>query len=101
MLALAVELTALKGVTGLFGGAPFGTSAPIDMNILLAGRDLRGIHQGDSIPHVFIPKLVELYRSGRFPIDRMVRTYAFADINKAFADAASGTVIKPVLVMDQ
>jgi len=101
MLALAVELTALKGIAGLVGGAPFGTSAPIDMNILLAGRDLRGIHQGDSVPHVFIPKLVELFRSGRFPIDRLVRTYPFADINQAFADVASGTVIKPVLVMDQ
>jgi len=67
---------------------------------LLAGRDLRGIHQGDSIPHIFIPKLVELYRSGHFPIDRMVRTYAFADINEAFADAARGTVIKPVLIME-
>ena len=56
--------------------------------------------QGDSIPQIFIPKLVELYRSGRFPIDRLVRTYKFADINQAFADAASGTVIKPVLMME-
>jgi aryl-alcohol dehydrogenase len=70
------------------------------MNTLLLGRTLRGIVQGDSIPQIFIPKLVELYRSGRFPIDRLVRTYEFADINQAFADAAQGTVIKPVLMME-
>jgi aryl-alcohol dehydrogenase len=99
MLALALELIAPRGVAALLGGAPAGTTANIDMTTLLTGRALRGIMQGDSIPQIFIPKLVELYRSGRFPIDRLVRTYKFADINQAFADAAQGTVIKPVLMM--
>ena len=100
MMALAMEMIAPRGVAALIGGAPAGTTAAIDMNTLLVGRTLRGIVQGDSIPQIFIPKLVELYRSGRFPIDRLVRTYEFADINQAFADAAQGTVIKPVLMME-
>jgi aryl-alcohol dehydrogenase len=100
MLTLAVELTAPRGVAALVGGAPAGTTSSIDMNTLLAGRVVRGILQGDSIPQIFIPKLVDLYRSGRFPIDRLVRTYEFANINQAFADAAQGTVIKPVLMME-
>jgi aryl-alcohol dehydrogenase len=99
MLTLALQLTAPRGVAALIGGAPAGTTASIDMTTLLTGRTLRGIMQGDSIPQLFIPKLVELYRSGRFPIDRLVRTYEFADINQAFTDAAQGTVIKPVLIM--
>jgi aryl-alcohol dehydrogenase len=99
MLALAVELITPTGVAALIGGAPAGTKASIDMNTLLAGRVVRGIMQGGSVPQVFIPKLVELYRSGRFPIDRLVGTYAFADINQAFADTAQGAVIKPVLLM--
>jgi len=102
LLALAVELLAPMGVAALIGGAPAGTTATINMRSLLAGgRMLRGIVQGDSVPQIFIPKLVELYRSGRFPIDRLVRTYEFADINQAFADAAQGTVVKPVLVMGE
>lgn len=69
------------------------------MNSLLnGGRKLRGIAQGDSLPQVFIPRLAELYAAGRFPFDRLVRSYAFADINEAFEDAARGEVIKPVLV---
>jgi aryl-alcohol dehydrogenase len=99
MLAIAVESIKPTGVAALIGAAPAGTTAPIDMTSLLAGRSIRGIMQGDSVPHLFIPKLVDLYRSGHFPIDRLVRRYPFADINEAFADAARGTVIKPVLMM--
>lgn len=100
MLAMAVEVLGPMGVAALIGGAPAGTKAPIDMNSLLnGGRMVRGIAQGDSLPQIFIPKLVELYRAGRFPVDRLVRTYEFADINQAFADASRGSVIKPVLVM--
>jgi aryl-alcohol dehydrogenase len=100
MLALAVEMLSPMGIAALIGGAPAGTKAPIDMNSLLnGGRVLRGIAQGDSVPQIFIPKLVDLYRSGRFPFDRLVRTYDFADINQAFEDTARGEVIKPVLVM--
>jgi aryl-alcohol dehydrogenase len=102
MLALAVEVLRPMGTAALIGGAPAGTKAPIDMNSLLnGGRMLRGIAQGDSLPQVFIPKLAGLYRSGLFPVDRLVRTYDFADINQAFEDAARGDVIKPVLVMDE
>jgi aryl-alcohol dehydrogenase len=100
MLALAVEVLAPMGTAALIGGAPAGTKAPIDMNSLLnGGRMLRGIAQGDSVPQTFIPKLIDLYRSGRFPFDRLVRQYDFADINQAFEDASRGDVIKPVLVM--
>jgi aryl-alcohol dehydrogenase len=101
MLALAVELLGSMGIAALIGGAPAGTKAPIDMNSLLnGGRMVRGIAQGDSVPQSLIPTLIELYRSGRFPFDRLVRAYEFTDINQAFEDAARGDVIKPVLVMD-
>jgi aryl-alcohol dehydrogenase len=36
------------------------------------GRSVRGIMMGDAIPQLFIPQLVELYRSGAFPFDRLV-----------------------------
>jgi aryl-alcohol dehydrogenase len=45
----------------------------------------------------FIPQLIELYRQGRFPFDRLIKFYAFEDINMAIDDAAKGLTIKPVL----
>ena len=97
MLKLAVEILAPCGTVGQIGGGVPGAEAPISLSRLLLGRSVRGIIQGDSIPHVFIPKLIEMYRSGKFPFDRLVRFYDFKDINQAVADAASGDTIKPIL----
>jgi aryl-alcohol dehydrogenase len=100
MLALAVELLTPMGTAALVGGAPAGATTPIDMNSLLnGGRRVRGIAQGDSVPQVFIPQLIDYWRSGRLPLESLVRTYEFADINQAFEDAASGDTVKPVLLM--
>ncbi|MFE7156964.1 NAD(P)-dependent alcohol dehydrogenase [Streptomyces sp. NPDC057636] len=95
MLAHAVAALAPMGQIGLVAGGGPDTAVPVAE--LAFGKSVRGIVQGDSIPQLFIPKLVELYQSGRFPIDRLVRFYEFDDINTAFADAARGDVIKPVL----
>jgi aryl-alcohol dehydrogenase len=97
MLKLAVDILAPCGTAGQIGGGVPGAEAPISMNRLLLGRSVRGIIQGDSIPRVFVPKLIEMYRRGQFPFDRLVRFYDFAQINQAAADAASGETIKPIL----
>jgi aryl-alcohol dehydrogenase len=71
-----------------------GASSP---EVLPEGRKTLGIIQGDAVPQRFIPKLIRLYRAGRFPFDRLVKFYAFSEINKAMADAKRGDTIKPVL----
>ncbi len=60
---------------------------------------LQGTIQGHSVPRQFLPKLIDWQARGLFPYDRLISTYDFADINKAFSDAQAGTVIKPVLIM--
>jgi len=67
------------------------------MQTILNARTVRGIIEGDSIPDLFIPRLIELYRQGRFPFDRLITFYQFDDINKAVEDMEKGHVIKPVL----
>lgn len=83
--------------------APGGTIAmiasPDGTRTLPGKRKSIGIIQGDSIPQTFIPKLIRLYRSGRFPFDRLLRFYDFKDINKAVRDAKKGIAIKPVVRM--
>ena len=66
-------------------------------NLLLGGRIVRGIIEGDSIPDIFIPQLIELFMQGRFPFDKLIKTYPFAEINQAIAASESGETIKPVL----
>jgi aryl-alcohol dehydrogenase len=55
---------------------------------------------GNSIPRSFLPELIKLNRKGQFPYERLITTYDFKDINKAFADTKAGITIKPVLIMN-
>ena len=68
------------------------------MDLVLRGAGIKAILEGDSDPQTSIPELLALYRAGRFPFDRLVRTYPFEAINEAARAAASREVIKPVLL---
>ncbi|WP_300610931.1 zinc-binding dehydrogenase, partial [Trebonia sp.] len=65
--------------------------------LLLKGRKLRGSMGGHINPAVFIPRLLDLHARGRFPVERLVKNYPFAQVNTAIADSLSGATIKPVL----
>jgi aryl-alcohol dehydrogenase len=98
VLREAVSLLAPRGTLGMVGGAPKGLEFPLDVeHVLTGGRTVRGIIEGDANPDVFLPKLVDLFLKGKFPIDRLVTFYPFARINDAIADALSGKVVKPIL----
>jgi aryl-alcohol dehydrogenase len=94
----AMESLAPRGVAG-FVGAPFTPWTPDMFQILSGGRTLRGIIGGDSSPGSFIPLLIEYYRQGRLPFDRLIRFYPFQEIAQAFADCEHGTTVKAVLRM--
>jgi len=70
--------------------------------IALLGKaaTLRGILAGSSIPQILLPMLIELYLQGRYPIDRLITTYRFENINTAFEELENGQAVKPVLLMD-
>ncbi|MGH8822042.1 MAG: NAD(P)-dependent alcohol dehydrogenase [Rhodoferax sp.] len=100
VLRQAVEALAPRGTCGFVGAAPLGTEVSLDvMDIMAQGKKLRGIVEGDSIPDVFIPRLIELHRQGRFPFDKLVTFYPFERINDAINDSESGKVVKPVVRM--
>jgi aryl-alcohol dehydrogenase len=93
----AVDCLAVPGVCGLVGAAPLGTEVTLDMNSIMFGRTVLGIIEGQSVPDVFIPKLVELHRQGRLPLEKLVTFYTLDEIDQAVRDSESGKVIKAVL----
>ena len=94
----AMACLAPRGVAG-FVAAPLEPWTPEMFHILAGGRTLRGILGGDSTPGMFIPLLIEYFRQGRLPFDRLIRFYRFQDIQQAFHDLEKGTTIKAVLRM--
>ena len=100
VIKLAVEALAPLGVCGLLGASP--ASAEMTLNVahlMTAGRCVRGIIEGDSVPDIFIPTLIELYRQGRFPFDRLVTFYPFTALNEAIHDSETGRAVKAIVRM--
>lgn len=94
----AVESLAALGTCAILGLGRAGTDLSLDMtNLLLPGRTVTGVTEGDSRPDEFIPQLLDLYQQGRFPVDRIIDTYPLTDINKAIEDAELGKCMKAVL----
>ncbi|MEU9757281.1 NAD(P)-dependent alcohol dehydrogenase [Streptomyces althioticus] len=65
------------------------------------GRSVRHICEGDAVPALLIPRLIGLWRAGRFPFDQLIRTYPLSDINEAERDCDAGRAVKPVLLPDR
>jgi aryl-alcohol dehydrogenase len=66
-------------------------------DLMAEGKSMIGVIEGDSVPRVFIPKLIDFHRAGLFPFDKLVKFYSFDRISQAFEDSAKGTTIKPIL----
>jgi len=94
----SVDALRLTGVCGVVGVSPLGTEFTLDMNGILFGRTVRGIIEGDSVPDIFIPRLVELWRQGRFPFDKLVKFYPLSEIDEAAHASEEGSVVKAILL---
>lgn len=87
------------GTLGVVGIPPPDAPVPgIMVKAMTFGHTVKGIIEGDSDPDVFIPELIEHYRAGRLPFDRLVTTYPLSEINQAIADQHEGKCIKVVLL---
>jgi len=71
----------------------------IEHDLMGSAKSLLGVVEGDSNPKLFIPELIEHYRAGRLPFDKLISFYDFEDINTAAQASNSGKAIKAVLRM--
>ncbi len=91
-------------VQGLHSLQPRGELAVVGMNLdfqmdmqndlMAEGKTMRGVIEGDSIPKVFIPELIDYYRQGKFPFDDMITVFEFEDLQKAFEERSIKPVVK-------
>jgi aryl-alcohol dehydrogenase len=70
----------------------------LDPLALAVGRNIKGVLEGDAVPQVFIPRLIALWRQGRFPFDKLIKTFPLDEINEAEQASLKGDVVKPVLI---
>ncbi|HEV8296489.1 MAG TPA: zinc-binding dehydrogenase, partial [Acidimicrobiales bacterium] len=93
LVAAVFELTRPGGQCVMVGSPPAGTKIPIDGRSLFAERRLLGTTGGSNVPHRDIPRIVDLYRSGRLDLDSLIsQRLPLEDVHAAFAAADAGTV---------
>ena len=99
-LRTAIASLAPSGVCVVIGVPRAGETVAVDVvNLVARGLRIIGTNQGDAVPRTFIPQLIELYRRGRLPVEKITTCFPFAKINEAAAASLNGSVIKPVLMM--
>jgi aryl-alcohol dehydrogenase len=101
ILQATMACLAPKGVFGIVGIPPAGTPMPGDLGTVLTfGQTVRGIIEGDSDPDAFIPQLIEHWRAGRLPLEKLIKAFPFAQINEAIDAQHHGDCVKVVLVTE-
>jgi aryl-alcohol dehydrogenase len=96
VLRAATEVLHTRGTCAVVGVGP-STEISLDWRTMLNGRTLTGVIAGGSLPRVFLPSLIELYASGRFPVDRLIEVLSFDDLPQAFDASRCGEIVKAVV----
>ncbi len=94
----AIDALGVRGTCGIVGAAPPGTEIKIDVTeFMQMSKTVYGIIEGDSVPDIFIPQLIDLFLQGRFPFDKLTKIYPFERINEAASDSEHGLTVKPII----
>ncbi|MSU70361.1 MAG: Zn-dependent alcohol dehydrogenase [Opitutaceae bacterium] len=68
-------------------------------NLVFQNKHLCGSFFGSACARVDLPRLVELYRAGRLPLEKLIsRRYALAQLAEAFHDMETGDAARGVIV---
>tara|TARA_R110002167_G_scaffold101337_3_gene263998 strand:- start:1599 stop:2717 length:1119 start_codon:yes stop_codon:yes gene_type:complete len=99
VISALLAALAPRGTLGIVGITPPDTPPPGDLTMIMQrGLSIKGIMIGDTDLAEFIGELLQYYRAGSFPIDKLVTRYPLSAINEAMKDHMAGDCIKAVLL---
>lgn len=89
-------------VEGEIAVVAVGDNVEIDVlnDLVMQNRTITGVTQGLSVPKVFLPQLIQYYKDGRFPFDKLIKKYPISELDQALEDMKSGKTIKPVILFE-
>jgi len=100
--AMAQAFQALRrgGVATAVGIAPTGSEVSVSAGELVyQEKTLKGSYYGSTRPQADMPRLLQLFRSGKLPIDRLIsRRYSLDQVNEAYDALLAGEVARSVLI---
>lgn len=66
--------------------------------IMGEAKSIRGSLMGDSVSADFVPKMIDWYRAGKFPIDKLIKYVEAEKWEAALESMHTGETVKPVLI---
>ena len=98
-IEMSYAMSRKGGTVVVVGIAPLGENAGINAVTLVRGeRTLKGCYYGSARCHVDMPKMVDLYLSGRLNLDDLVtRRYSLDQINHAYDELEAGGIGRGVI----
>jgi len=77
---------------------PAGELIRLDPHDLISGKVIRGSWGGATNPERDIPRFAEMYRTGKLPLERLLRDrYPLEDVDAALTALESGRSLRPLL----
>ncbi|KAJ5965127.1 NAD/NADP dependent alcohol dehydrogenase [Penicillium vulpinum] len=81
----SIQSTKFRGKMVLIGAPPFDYKLSFNATEHLnSGRSILGCIEGDCDPRVSIPQMIQWYREGIFPIDRLVQYFDVCDPDETY-----------------
>ena len=98
-LETAIALTAPGGRTITVGlPRPDARISLSPLGFVAEGRSLIGSYLGSAVPARDIPRFVELWRSGRLPVEKLVSsTIGLDEINEGMDQLADGHAVRQII----
>lgn len=98
LIRAAVEFARNRGKILQVGSAPFDFKLELTaFDFMVRGLQYIGAVEGQAYPPEFVPKLVQWYKEGRFPVDKMMKLMKADQFEAALHEMHDGTTIKPIL----
>jgi S-(hydroxymethyl)glutathione dehydrogenase/alcohol dehydrogenase len=86
------------GMAVVLGLAPIGATFSIEAWRFMREVVITGCTAGSIRPKIDIPRYVDLFMSGRLPLDKLVSArYPIEKINEAISDASDGKIVRGVI----
>ncbi|MCF8608935.1 NAD(P)-dependent alcohol dehydrogenase [Gordonia sp. HY285] len=97
----AVDSLTGGGTCALIGVGPADQEIYLNhMQLAFSGVSVRGFPTGFAEPDALIPVLMQMFKTGDFPVDRLLSFYPFEKIEDAVRKAERGAAIKPILTFN-
>lgn len=99
VIAQAFAALSVRGTLSVVGVSPAGTRIDVDPWSFLAGRTVQGNMEGDVVPSIFIPFLIELYQQGRFPFDKLITVCGGIETLAEVVQGQDPSIVKAVVTL--